>query len=155
MFTYFIPLTVNLTQNSKLEKFVHEQNALWKLSGSSMGALRELVAVGGITYSARICANFIILWLTNQHSDKWVNHSVYNQRFHNQVRHSDYQFVHSNTKSSTVMEIDIVIQQVMEFVGMGTGNRYTLLLLCANFGDIHLYLICTILGSYNWWRSGT
>ena len=45
MFTYFIPLTVNLTKNSKLEKFVHELNALWKLSGSSMGALRELVAV--------------------------------------------------------------------------------------------------------------
>ncbi len=48
MFTYFIPLTINLTKNSKLEKFVHELNALWKLSGSSMGALRELVAVAGI-----------------------------------------------------------------------------------------------------------
>jgi hypothetical protein len=48
MFTYFIPLTVNLTKNSKLEKFVHELNALCKLSGSSMGALRELVAVAGI-----------------------------------------------------------------------------------------------------------
>jgi hypothetical protein len=48
MYTYFIPLTVNLTKNSKLEKFVHELNALWKLSGSSMGALRELVAVAGI-----------------------------------------------------------------------------------------------------------
>ncbi len=48
MFTYFIPLTVNLTKNSKLEKFVHELNALSKLSGSSMGALRELVAVAGI-----------------------------------------------------------------------------------------------------------
>jgi hypothetical protein len=48
MFTYFIPLTVNLTKNSKLEKFVHELNALWKLSGGSMGALRELVAVAGI-----------------------------------------------------------------------------------------------------------
>ncbi len=48
MFTYFIPLTVNLTTNSKLEKFVHELNALWKLSGSSMGALRELVTVAGI-----------------------------------------------------------------------------------------------------------
>ena len=54
MFTYFIPLTVNLTKNSKLEKFVHELNALWKLSGSSMGALRELVAVAGI--------EFIINW---------------------------------------------------------------------------------------------
>ena len=49
MFTYFIPLTVNLKKNSKLEKFVHELNALWKLSGSSMGALRELVAVAGIS----------------------------------------------------------------------------------------------------------
>ncbi len=48
MFTYFIPLTVNLTKNSKLEKFVHELNAHWKLSGSSMGALRELVAVAGM-----------------------------------------------------------------------------------------------------------
>jgi hypothetical protein len=48
MFLYFIPLTVNLTKNSKLEKFVHELNALWKLSGSSMGALRELAAVAGI-----------------------------------------------------------------------------------------------------------
>jgi hypothetical protein len=48
MFVYFIPLKVNLTKNSKLEKFVHELNALWKLSGSSMGALRKLVAVAGI-----------------------------------------------------------------------------------------------------------
>ncbi len=48
MFTFFIPLTVNLTKNSKLEKSVHELNALWKLSGSSVGALRELVAVAGI-----------------------------------------------------------------------------------------------------------
>jgi hypothetical protein len=51
MFTYFIPLTVNLPKNSKLEKFVHELNALWKLSGSSMGALRELVAVAGIIHN--------------------------------------------------------------------------------------------------------
>ena len=50
MFTYFIPLTVDLTKNSKLEKFVHELNALWKLSGSSMGALRELVTVAGMLY---------------------------------------------------------------------------------------------------------
>ncbi len=50
MFTYFIPLTVNLTKNSKLEKFVHELNALWKLSGSSMGAPRELIAVAGIRF---------------------------------------------------------------------------------------------------------
>ncbi len=48
MFTYYIPLTVNLTKNSKLEKIVHELNALWKFSGSSMGALRELVTVAGI-----------------------------------------------------------------------------------------------------------
>jgi hypothetical protein len=47
MFMYFIPLTVNLTKNSKLEKFVHALNALWKLSGSSMGALRELATVAG------------------------------------------------------------------------------------------------------------
>jgi hypothetical protein len=50
MFVCFIPLTVNLTKNSKLEKFVHELNALWKPSGSSMGALRELIAVAGINY---------------------------------------------------------------------------------------------------------
>jgi hypothetical protein len=48
MFTYFIPLTVNLTKNSKFKKFVHELKALWKPSGSSMGALRELVAVAGM-----------------------------------------------------------------------------------------------------------
>ena len=48
MFVYFIPLTVNLTKNSKLEKFVHELNALWKFSGSSMGALRELIADAGM-----------------------------------------------------------------------------------------------------------
>ncbi len=48
MFVYFIPLTVNLTKNSKLEKFGHELNALWELSGSSLGALRELVAVAGV-----------------------------------------------------------------------------------------------------------
>ena len=48
MFVYFIPLTGNLTKNSKSEKFVHELNALWKLSGSSMGAQWELVTVAGI-----------------------------------------------------------------------------------------------------------
>jgi hypothetical protein len=57
MFTYFIPLTVNLTKNSKLEKFVHELNALWKLSGSSMGALRELVAVAGIMMDTTVHEN--------------------------------------------------------------------------------------------------
>ncbi len=57
MFVYFIPLTVNLTKNSKLEKNVHELNALWKLSGSSMGALRELVPVAGIeAFALRINA---------------------------------------------------------------------------------------------------
>jgi hypothetical protein len=48
MFVYYISLTVNLTMNSKLEKFGHEMNTLWKLSGSSLGALRELVAVAGM-----------------------------------------------------------------------------------------------------------
>ncbi len=48
MFVYFIPLTVDLTNNSKLDKFAQELNALWKLSGSSLGALRELSAVAGI-----------------------------------------------------------------------------------------------------------
>jgi hypothetical protein len=48
MFVYYISLTVNLTMNSKLEKFGHEMNILWKLSGSSLGALRELIAVGGM-----------------------------------------------------------------------------------------------------------
>ena len=43
MFVYFIPTT-----NSKLEKFVQELNSLWGLSGSSLGALRELIAVAGI-----------------------------------------------------------------------------------------------------------
>ncbi len=57
MFTYFIPLTVNFTKNSKLEKFVHELNALWKLSGSSMGAQWELVAVAGI-----VC-DFAFSWI--------------------------------------------------------------------------------------------
>jgi hypothetical protein len=56
MFVYFIPLTVNLTKNSKLEKFVHELNALWKLTGSSMRALRELNRVAGIlACSLHIC----------------------------------------------------------------------------------------------------
>jgi hypothetical protein len=52
MFVYLITLAVNLTKNSKLEKFVHELNALWKISGSSMGALRELIAVAGINCGA-------------------------------------------------------------------------------------------------------
>jgi hypothetical protein len=46
------------------------------------------------------------------------------------------------------MEIDIVIETVMEFVGWEIGNRYTLSLLCANVGDIHLCLICPILGKF-------
>jgi hypothetical protein len=40
------------------------------------------------------------------------------------------------------MEIDIIIQQVMEFVGMGNWEQV--------LGDIHLYLICTILGKFQW-----
>ena len=56
----------------------------------------------------------------------------------------------ATTKYSTVTEIDIVIEQVMDFLAWETGNRYTLLLLCANFGDIHLYLICIILEKFQW-----
>jgi hypothetical protein len=37
------------TMNSKLEKFVQKQHSLWQLTGSSVGALRELVPVAGIT----------------------------------------------------------------------------------------------------------
>jgi hypothetical protein len=48
------------------------------------------------------------------------------------------------------MEIDIVIQQIMEFVGMGNWEQDTPLLLCANFGDILLYLIYPILGKFQW-----
>jgi hypothetical protein len=36
------------TTNSKFEKFVQKQHSLWQLTGSSLGALRELVAVVGI-----------------------------------------------------------------------------------------------------------
>jgi hypothetical protein len=43
------------------------------------------------------------------------------------------------------MVIDIVIQQVMEFVGMGNWEQVH-----ANFGDIHLYLFCPILGKFQW-----
>ncbi len=56
----------------------------------------------------------------------------------------------ATTKYSTVTEIDIVIQQVMEFVGMGNWDQVHTLLLCANIGDIHLYLIFTILGKFQW-----
>jgi hypothetical protein len=66
MFMYFIPLTVNLTKNSKLEKFVHELNALWKLSGSSMGALRELIAVAGI--EVKIEKGIIVALLAKSHT---------------------------------------------------------------------------------------
>jgi hypothetical protein len=54
------------------------------------------------------------------------------------------------TNSGNAMEIDIVIEKVMEFIGMENGNRYTLLLLCANVGDICLCLICPILGKFQW-----
>ena len=73
MFTYFIPLTVNLTKNSKLEKFVHELNALWKLSGSSMGALRELVAVAGITANKiRLLMNMLYRTHIGQENDIFI-----------------------------------------------------------------------------------
>jgi hypothetical protein len=39
----FIPTT-----NFKLEKFVQKQHSLLQLTGSSLGALRELVAVAGM-----------------------------------------------------------------------------------------------------------
>jgi hypothetical protein len=64
MFVYFIPLTVNLTKNSKLKKFVHGLNALWKLSGSSLGALRDLVAVAGIKQNILILNNLYLFLLT-------------------------------------------------------------------------------------------
>ncbi len=34
------------------------------------------------------------------------------------------------------------------------GNRYTLSLLCANVGEIHLCLICLILGKFQWMVEG-
>ncbi len=60
----------------------------------------------------------------------------------------------NTTNSGNAMEIDIVIETVMEFVGWEIGNRYTLLLLCANVGDIHLCLICPILGKFQWMVEG-
>jgi hypothetical protein len=61
----------------------------------------------------------------------------------------------ATTEYSTVTEIDIIIEQVMEFVGMGNWEQVnTLLMLCANFGDIHLYLICIILGKFQWMVEG-
>jgi hypothetical protein len=63
---YFIPLTVNLTKNSKLDKFVHELNALWRLSVSSMGALRELVAVAGIIPVSHKLNESIVEWTNNK-----------------------------------------------------------------------------------------
>ncbi len=52
-----------------------------------------------ITYSARICANFIILQLTSpaQWQTSQSQCLLYHQ-FYNQVRHSDYQFVHSDNQ---------------------------------------------------------
>ncbi len=75
MLTYFIPLTANLTKNSKLEKFVHELNALWKLSGSSMGALRELVAVAGIQNDQIKRVNNLSIVQGGTYG-KWVGHSM-------------------------------------------------------------------------------
>ncbi len=76
MFTYFIPLTVNLTKNSKLEKFVHELNALWKLSGSSMGALRELVAVAGILSDDALEENCSLHYVTLTSADPLLIHMM-------------------------------------------------------------------------------
>ncbi len=42
------------TTNSKLEKFVKKQHSLWQLTGSSLGALRELVAVAGMGTNAGV-----------------------------------------------------------------------------------------------------
>jgi hypothetical protein len=47
------------TTNSKLEKFVQKQHSLWQLTGSSLGALRELVAVAGIQYF-KSCQDMIL-----------------------------------------------------------------------------------------------
>jgi hypothetical protein len=63
MFVYPIPLVVILTKNSKLEKFVHELNNLWKLSRSSLGAPWELVAVAGILDISLIRDYDLILYL--------------------------------------------------------------------------------------------
>jgi hypothetical protein len=56
--------------------------------------------VVAILYKSRIKTEYVPISLffdwRNQQSDKRVNQSVYYHQFHNQVRHSDYQFVHSN-----------------------------------------------------------
>ncbi len=73
---------------------------------------------------------------------------LYHQ-LHNQVKHSDYRFVrsdyqvehchgdwyHNTTSYGICLNGEI-------------GNRYTPLLLWENFGDIHIFLICTILGKF-------
>jgi hypothetical protein len=54
------------------------------------------------------------------------------------------------TKSSTVMEIDIVIQQVMDFVGMGNWEQvHTFAAVCKIWRHL-LYLISPILGKFQW-----
>ncbi len=53
-------------------------------------------------------------------------------------------------KTSTVTNESITVFTTTNLLAWETGNRYTLLLLCANFGDIHLYLVCTILGKFQW-----
>ncbi len=58
------------------------------------------------------------------------------------------------TNLGNAMEIDIVIEKVMELLEWEIGIRYTLLLLCANVGDIHLCLICPILGKFQWMVEG-
>jgi hypothetical protein len=58
------------------------------------------------------------------------------------------------TNSGKLMEIDIVIEIVMEFLEWEIGNRYTFSLLCANVGDIHLCLICPILEKFQWMVEG-
>jgi hypothetical protein len=48
------------------------------------------------------------------------------------------------------MEIDIVIQQVMEFVVMGNWEQVHTFAAVCKFGDILLYLICPKLRKFQW-----
>ncbi len=54
------------------------------------------------------------------------------------------------TRSSTVTEINIVVQQVIEFVGIGIWEQVHTFAAVWNCGDILLYPICPILGKFQW-----
>jgi hypothetical protein len=93
-----------------------------------------------IEYLLKVTSNLIIL----------ISYTQVKLALHQGIKGHNATSDAVTNESSTVMEIDIVIQKVWNLLEREIRNRYIPLLQCYNFGDIVVYLICPILGKCQW-----